>query len=245
MFDRPFNSLIFCLPLRVVYSPIPKAACSSLKAYLRRQMGLPDAPNVESLHNRRTNGFSYPQTMDPEELCRALYGRSGRYFKFTVCRNPYARLVSAYKDLVASRSPGRLRGDAAVEALRLQYCKAYDKRPSEAPELTFEMFVRAIEASNPAELDRHWQMQFMVACAHLVTYDMTIKLEELPVKQAELISAMNLVEPISFRLNRTGAADADLRPYFPENIAAIVRRIYRRDFHHFGYDPNDIPTGQT
>src|SRR5207249_2263705 len=115
MYDHPLYHLVFSHQLRAVYCPIPKAACSSWKSLFRTITGLPQA-GVTVIHDRRRNGLTYAWSVERFELMRILFAKSAGYFKFTVCRNPYARLHSSYCHIIAEKP--ELSDDVERVALR-------------------------------------------------------------------------------------------------------------------------------
>lgn len=220
-----------------MYCPIPKAACTSWKAFLRRELGLPPTSETE-IHNRLSNGFIYAGAIEREELIRILFSRQGGYFKFTVCRNPYDRLRAAYRDLVYGSEDHAPRGGKSADDLRMVYCRAYDLKPSAIPFLTFDQFIRAIEASDALTLDRHWQLQAVLSCSHLLKYDAVLKYENMSDEAEPLCRKIGAQHTMDLHLNKSSAR-MDL-PFSPEMIE-VVQRVYARDFARFQYDPDHVP----
>ena len=235
LFDKPFYHLVFVHPLKVVYCPIPKAACTSWKAYLRREMGLPDETGNAPIHGRALNGLTYANTIEREELIRILFAQTGGYFKFMVCRNPYDRLRAAYRDLVWCEEGGTPRGGKSVEALRMVFCAAFDRRPSAVPVFTFEQFVRAISVSDAATLDRHWQVQATLGCLHLLKYDAVLKFENMAEEAEPLRRRFGGLKEFDMHRNKGSSHKTDLG--FSLKMREIVQQVYARDFARFGYDP--------
>jgi hypothetical protein len=242
MQDTPFHHLIVSHQLRTVYAPVPKAACTSIKGYMRRLMGLPPLAET-AVHDRLRNGFAYPSFLEPESLLRIFTSaRPAGYFRFTVVRNPFARIASAYRDLVWTDGSAPPRGGSAVETIRLDYCNRTNRRPSDVPVLTLRQFVEAISLSDARSLNRHWQLQATLTCVNLVRYDAVVKLEELAKGQHAIMAGLGVEEALVERLNVTRQRP-DNAGTIDEKSADIIRAVYARDFRRFGYDPAVIPPG--
>lgn len=237
MDDSPFSHLIFCPSLRIVYAPVPKAACSSVKTYLRRQMGLPDV-SLARLHNRSVNGFTYAAQMPTEEVVPRTRLAARALLPLHRLPEPvHSRLVSAYRAFV---EPADTRLPDSVDALRSALCKATNARWSETIPLTFATFVRALAAMRPADFNRHWQRQHTLVCGDLFHFDLIIKMEDLGAKAADAARAMGLTEPIADVVNASDIP-VDTRQYITPEVKTIIQRIYARDFRKFGYDPEAVP----
>ncbi len=80
-------------PLRLVYVPIPKCACSSLKLVFRRLLGMPDPEPWWKIHETvwPSANLKLPPIPDAE-LCLDL-----GWSMLAVVRNPWDRLWSVYK----------------------------------------------------------------------------------------------------------------------------------------------------
>ena len=238
--DGTFYYMIFMRNLRAFYCPVPKASCSTWKTLLRQSLQLPEAQGQLALHNRWTNGLTYAWSIERFEMMEMLFGTKP-YYRFTVCRNPYTRLVSAYRDkIVPSDTPI----GEAVRRLKGVYCRAYDVLPSSAEPFTFEMFVRALGHDDPQYMDRHWQPQVLVTRLDLIRYDTIARLEDRATAFPEICRRLGLDPALLGHHNQShGGGGRDLRSLFTPEMVEIVRRVYAEDFRTFGYDPEAVPSG--
>jgi len=232
MFDAPLYHLVFSHQAKAIYGPVPKAACSTLKAYFRRAAGLGEI-DFDLLHRRRLNGLLYASAIERGELIRLLFTDAG-YFKFTVVRNPFTRLVSAWRDLLAPRDDGQCRHQAEAERLLETHRRIADLRPSDCGSLTFETFVRLLPALDPAKMDRHWQPQTLVNYSDVIAYDLVVKLEELAERWGEIRDRLAFQEELGAPVNVGGAIDPGA--WFTPELAEIARTVYADDFRQLGYD---------
>ena len=82
-----------------LYQPIPKCAYTTIKTLLLVLEGLPVDSNAWRRHQKEFNGFPGTHHLTIQEQLDIFEGRTNT-FKFTVVRNPYARLSSAYRDKI-------------------------------------------------------------------------------------------------------------------------------------------------
>lgn len=236
--ESQLDHLIFSHGLKAVYCPVPKAGCSSWKAYLRQAIRLPKV-DLQTLHDPEKNGLTYSWMVNRETLVRALYGYPC-YFRFVFVRNPYARLASVYFDLVNPVQREGLRGAWWAETLRALYAKSRDLRPSETPPLSFEMFVNSLLLDNSINRNRHWQPQTTIIMPKLIRYDLVAKLEEIDLHIGAIQQRLGYAMPMNFHLNATNYP-AEMQSLYTPETRAIVQKLYASDFARFGYDPEVVP----
>ena len=242
MSDEALDHFVFSHKVRAVYAPVPKAACSSVKAYLRQIEGLPPA-SLTVIHDRARSGLNYAVSLDPSALIVALFSKHQGYFRFTVVRNPFTRLVSAYRDLLEPRGGGVARFETEREAILAVIRKRYDLKPSESRTLSFEAFVSALPLIKPSQMNRHWRPQYAVTLVDLIPFDMIVQIEQLPDHLGRLAKRLGSPTKMEFYLNRSGD-DIVLADWYTRQTEDIVARIYARDFRRFKYEPS-IRRGST
>jgi hypothetical protein len=231
----PYRSRIIVEEQRgFVYCPIPKAANTAWKAAL---LG-PDRPkNPQSLH-RRDIGFTYLSSISEEKWAEIR----DRLFKFTFVRDPYSRLLSAFKDKFENAStstdrPGR-------DPFWLKYAAKLKHDALEAglaensePDLTFSEFVRLVCRMAPETMNEHWHPQALLACVDEINYDFIGRFERLdddvPVAMARLgLQSFPTVKDMRWR--PTHATDL-LDTYYNPELREMVRQKYDIDFRTFNY----------
>lgn len=231
---HPLDELIFNHQHRFVYAPVPKAACTSIKAYLRRVDGYANELDAGQLHDKRRNGLSYASSLSRPQMVNALFARDG-YFKFTVVRNPFTRLVSAYRDLLTHRDGRGPRLKAAHQELLTELRTKRDARPSELSSISFGDFIRSLEHRRASEMNRHWQPQSYLTMSTLLSYDLVNHLEQLHDRAPELADRLGTDVVLAETLNKVGETPEDLVPWFPPDLEQIVLSVYSSDFGRFGY----------
>lgn len=154
----PLTQLFVAQNIRVVYCPIAKNACSSLKRMMVEISDIPDklriarSGDIHSQTDRYNTGIQL-KDLDEDEARSALFSSS--YFRFVVLRDPGSRLLSAYweKFVVNRLQPGNLAHTMPV------LTHVYQSRRQQAdPErgISFREFINYVSEAAPRELDPHW-----------------------------------------------------------------------------------------
>lgn len=145
---------------RIMYQPIAKNACSSLKSLMVELSGHPDRDEIlKNVHvntGQRDTGLLLKDF--DEGAAHGVLAEPG-YFRFTVLRAPLERLLSAYteKFVTNRRRPYQHYATAPVVAA----VQGRD-RPEDADHetgITFRQFAEHVIAQPPARLDPHWRPQ--------------------------------------------------------------------------------------
>lgn len=231
--------------LRLLYVPVPKAACTSLRWLLADLAGIPAESFEDTTRFRITRGqtiqniHKWPSRYvirdgDPGRLEEAA--RAEGWFLFSVVRDPARRLWSAWQSKLLLRQPG--------------FVGAFGEEPwfpgvPSSPEEVIEGYERFVAALGTQDEDRrpsdpHWRPQ-----AELLG-DATPALDH--VGRTEAMG--ETLELLGEHVARFGAELPPMRrenltplPY-PEGLLSdetlrIVREYYADDYRAFGYaEPN-------
>ena len=159
---------------------------------------------------------------DPAEEPKKVYGRSlpalssRRYFTFSFVRDPYARVLSAWRDKVE-------RGAKDLDGLG-------DGQPN------FPEFVRRIAASDPARVNAHVRPQHLLV-PHWVRF--VGRVERLDADLQELGRQLGRSNGEASR--RNASPDASVAEFYDTATTKLVQQLYEADFHRFGYDSSFEP----
>lgn len=150
---------------------------------------------------------------------------TSRFFLFTVARNPYSRIASAYLDKVTrGRSAAKVRDRIGL--------------PADA-EVSFLEFCRYLQAGGVND-NPHWYRQVdLVPCGPELLHFIG-RVENLSADLDYILSRINGERPrehASWVPHRTGADTRLQKLYCAESIE-IVQSLYRGDFEAFGYSPD-------
>jgi hypothetical protein len=256
------QSLETCLILPkagIVYAYVPKAACTSITAWLLRhsgdcpefaeqfliaeQIGAPP-PDAHATANNRFLAKRWPARVVREAL------RSDRYFKFTVVRHPLRRLVSAYLDKIVNALYAgkevialgqRARGATSWATMQID----------EERSLTFREFVQTLAVSNSETVDVHFRAQHRLLRG--LCFDLVGRFENLQHDFALVRQRLNIASPLPDRQNTSyslsgnecvadwpavrfrGVAAPTWPRFFDESLRQISCQLYEADLQRFGY----------
>ena len=198
---------------KLLYVAVPKAASRSLLHFLLGQQG------------RNEVGPAIIHKKSLEELFRIRPEARG-YFKFTVVRNPWSRVVSVYNQKIRSDDP-------FITARLLK------GRNGLSPNMPFAGFVEWLcaEEGGDERADKHWLSQHKIlgiGGAEPVCYDFIGKLERLS-GDLEILSAKTGISLSGVgHMLYSGAAEG-YRTVYTDRTTEMVARRYARDIELFGY----------
>jgi dermatan 4-sulfotransferase 1 len=208
---------------RYCYFRIPKCANSTVVrtlAHYDATVGVAqDDPEVVKT-KRRFRSLVHARALTPAQL-------EARYFLFTVVRNPYTRLLSAFLDKILHADPAGRRNRAVLRAAGVE-------RYSDVP---FERFVTYLEEGglwrNP-----HWVPQVSMIPVRVSRLKHVGRVESLDIDLAEIIDLIfggGTFVSLQTKQVARQHADARVGMYYTDDIAARVYALYRNDFDEFGY----------
>jgi hypothetical protein len=199
------------------YSRIPKAANTTIVAALASHSAF--RPRYRRRQDPKYT-FLRPLFLSGREVRRL----EREAFVFTVVRNPFSRVLSAYLDKVGrQRHQGRR-------------FLAWAERHGQPGD--FLGFCRFLEAGG-LDLDMHWAPQADILCLPLSRFDFIGRVESLERDLSEVLGRLFGLRAVAASQRRgttTNATDRLAEAYGPEQ-RQIIARLYRRDFELFGYDP--------
>lgn len=242
----PYSAMMVSHSHKLFYIPVAKCACTSLKSMMVRLAGI-DRPElavelgVHFVTDRFTTGVQLKdQTIDHAREILA----SDDYFKFSVIRDPFERIISAYLEkFVYKRHNQRnlLHTRPVISAIQGRADIDLERGVS------FDEFLSFILNQDPFELDPHWRPQhlYLRGVKHI---SRIFRLENI----AELEQYLLRDKGITIKLghdNKTGKSDIHLPqassltaceldragPINPDSflasgLAGAMRAYYREDF---------------
>lgn len=216
---------------RVLFLPMPKAACTSVLWALAELAGmteedfagstLPEPSVALTVHDMNAWAPDHRLSAYEGEVRRAVLEEDG-WLRFTVVRDPWRRLWSAWVSKLLLREP--------------RFVAAYGEQPwfPRVPLTAADVvddFQRFVDALGDAE-DVHWAVQ------HELSRQLPLghvgRAERLGETLSLLYEHVGAPVPLTQRRNVSPLA---LAPHaYDEATAAIVRSRYAADFEAFGYD---------
>jgi glycosyltransferase involved in cell wall biosynthesis len=225
------------LDRRYLYFEAPKAACSTMKWLLHSVERLPPirpfvGPNREArrdmfIHVRENLPIPSLLQLDDDEQEFVL--TSPEVMRFTVVRNPYTRLESAWKDKVQLCAPG-------YEDLCIDIKGALPAGDDPASLVSFREFVTAVEGQDIARCDSHWRAQWEHTLRGAMNFSHVGRTEDLP---AQLTVFFDHIGEPNRAVPQLNVIDRGTE--YTDEIAERVYRLYRRDFDAFDYAQDSWP----
>lgn len=218
--QRHFREAIRYSPhANYIYLNNPKCGCSTVKYTLwgkEKDSGRIDyMPNQNQVHDIGFWSHNY-DFADPTRQ---------HAFTFSIVRNPFARILSAYLDKIVKNN-----------AIRNIFCQIYSVKPQN--EISFLSFLEAIRDSPPHLDDQHWRPQtdnilFDVLPIDFIGYLENIE-QDLPHIMRKIFGSYEYYGESTS--HATGAKN-QLIPFFGKKEIDLVLAKYARDFEVLGYGP--------
>ncbi|KAM9820030.1 carbohydrate sulfotransferase 10 [Neosynchiropus ocellatus] len=248
------DRIFVCDKHRILFCQTPKVGNTQWKKVLIVLNGA--FPTVEEIpeslvHDHDKNGLPRLSSFSPREIT----GRLSSYFKFFIVRDPFERLISAFKDKFVKnpRFEPWYKHDIAPAIIR-KYRRSHRESPLAASGLHFEDFVRYLgDIEGRRRMDRqfgehiiHW-VTYAELCAPcqiqytVVGHHETLERDAPYILRAagiERLVAYPAIPPGITRYNQT-----KVERYFSGISKRDVRRLYARyqgDFQLFGYPSPDF-----
>jgi len=226
------DKMLIILPeKKVVYTPIPKAANSTIKKCLWSASGVDiEGKNINSTIFKNPGPSRKISDIDNQEL--DIIFKADDWFRFSFVRNPYKRLVSGYKDkILGLNNPKK----------SYSFLKRINWHSDQLP--SFDEFIQVICKQPDDAMDWHWMPQSRLLMPDIIQYDFFGKLENFHDDMKSVLLKMN-VSPekiddiLSVFLNKTTEKKGNT-VQISEKTAEMIASKYSRDFELFEYDLND------
>ncbi len=212
---------------RVVYLEVPKTGCTVVKRVLQHsERAEAPAPVGVSVHRRDVSPLAAPlrDGFDLDEL----FGPTSTWLTFTFVRNPYSRALSAYLEKIAGPPKP---GQRDVRTANLGF--------EAGEEISFAAFLERVADQRPGRMDVHWAPQTRLASFGRIAHGFVGRFETFETDLRRVMGLSGITAPESLLVTRTGHTTNARRRlaefYADERCAALVRKIYARDFERLGY----------
>ena len=220
------------LERRYMYYEVPKAACTFIKLLIHSLEKLPPiTPGYAGplevrrdmfIHNRAQFKLKALPDFDDREQENIL--TSPDFLRFTVVRDPYARLQSAWKDKILTCAPG----------YRHYYLRIKGRLPDERDPrsfMKFPEFVEAIAKEDSTTWDQHWRIQVEHVFHDSMNFNLIGRSESL----ADAINIFLARAGFSSRPMPAPANTSIADVPYDQAVADRVYSLYEPDFVAYGY----------
>ena len=224
--ESPLHPLIRIEQYKLIYFPIPKVACTTLKYICAKKLGLDRYHNIDNVNELHL--ISFP-SVSRAELNIDPYQE---YYKFACIRNPWDRLVSCYKSKIKddpNYNDVHFKGGIDKRLLKYKNFRVG---------MSFEQFVDAVSEIPDHESDFHFRSQYdFVVKDKKLLVDFILYYESLPSDYYRLSQILGLDLPELPYMNSSKSSDySDY--YNTQKIIDKVAYRYSKDIKQFGYNFN-------
>uniref|UniRef100_A0A3P9HKS2 Carbohydrate sulfotransferase n=1 Tax=Oryzias latipes TaxID=8090 RepID=A0A3P9HKS2_ORYLA len=234
----------------IIYCYIPKVACTNWKrtlVALNYSEPYPDPMSFEHNWVHDSERFQYLNDFPKIDVYLfLLQAKLKHYTKFMFVRDPFVRLISAYRDKMLNYNQYFYEG--YVRLILLLYKKqtkmTYNHKVAKKEGLqpSFYEFIQYIldprtEKKEPFE--PHWRQMHRLCHPCLIEYDFVGHQESLQEDAQELLKMLKLEDdikfPPSYENMTSGNSVMDWFQSVPLEDRRMLYRIYEKDFLLFGY----------
>lgn len=209
----------------------PKVGSTTLLAFLQSQEDSVQAQMMKNSHQRGLSPLKRLSNFQPDIQDQILFGQ--KYFKCAFVRNPYSRLLSAYKSKIEKNLP------AKYEILSVLHNENDLEKLDLGEVIGFEQFVEIVCSQTLLEMNSHWKLQKYQIHADVIAYDFIGKLENTAQDIQSLTGELfdKKVKNLPVSKNATDARFT-MDKYYDSRLANLVFEKFEEDFDMFGYESN-------
>lgn len=239
-----FHSLFVDDEHRLLYCAVPKVACTNWKRVLLTLSGRVESAKIENLSDNNVHrqlGKVYLKRLE-SYTTKEIQFRLNNYYIFMFVREPFERLLSAYRNKLASAEDEEFRRLYGREIIR-----RYRSRPSATSlqrghDVSFEEFVRYLldpKTTSREMLEPHWRPYHQLCHPCYINYDFIGKYETLDEDVDFVLRRLGVRHLVTFPTKVPRKTSKELVAKQFANISGSdIRRlwkIYSLDFHLFEY----------
>ena len=237
--ERDFDSLssrvIVLEKHKLVYCAIPKVATSVWKRILAKAVNV---TLTKSVHREIKDKVTYLGHFSSTKRKAILK----KYKKFMFVRDPFERLLSAYRDCFwgewKRKDPGWKNYRFKIREVLME--KAGLQIQRDADNTTFEEFVTFLylKQNDGSEYNGHWHQQFSHCLPCQVQYDYIGHYETLQDDALFILRKFKLQDKVVFPKWHPTNTRALLHEYYSKLSApklSQLQKVYKEDFEAFGY----------
>ncbi|XP_078792166.1 carbohydrate sulfotransferase 12-like isoform X2 [Oryzias latipes] len=229
----------------IIYCYIPKVACTNWKRTLialNHDEPYPDPKSFEHNWVHRFDRFKLLRQFPiPERKAKLKH-----YTKFLFVRDPFVRLISAYRDKMQKYDQYFYDGYVRVILQRFKNQRNltvnYNVARKQGLQPSFYNFIQYIldpQTETYEPFEPHWRQMHRLCHPCLIEYDLVGHQESLQEDAQELLTMLKLENDVKFPPSYENMTSADsVMDWFqsvPVEDRRKLYRIYEKDFQLFGY----------
>ena len=228
--------------LKIMYTPTPKVACSTIKLMLATAQGShradlidqitnPSVSRPQTIHDSVINGLTRLVDLPQREINNIF--RSSDWVRVAALRDPVARSYSAWENRIFRRAPGE-----TARAIELARDVLVDGRVDMAA--SFALFAQMLgEHTDAFTIDQHFLPQAHIVRTDVINYDMLIQVDKKGDmdRLSTLISERSGKNITASRLNE--GMKVNLAKLCDVHTANRLMATYFMDYEAFGFAKRD------
>lgn len=205
-----------------IYVPVPKAACSSIKMmifllschekdsdYRNEVLNKPRLLHYSALQPFLLSNYSH-------SMAQQLINDPS-YFKFTIVRNPFSRLVSAYLSKLVRNQDLAITNPIVKTVYQQQ-----NLEPDYLKGISFRQFIHYVCNSEDQALNEHWRPQYRILGD--INLDFIGRFERLKQELNFLQNKLNLPSELP-QINRTSYRPCQTQENYADYDAITLRKL--------------------
>ena len=225
---RNLENLVVIDQAEIIYCAIPKVASTEWR----------EALSVELGHGRIQGKKAQNRTLWKhlnEYSIQNITEKLKKFHKFLFVREPFARLLSAYKSKFVASNEYYFKtyGRKIIHDFRKN---ATDHAKNTGDDVTFLEFLKYIAVTR--YYDEHWRPYDEICHMCSVNYDFIGHLETIEEDAPFLLTELGIDDYVTFKSSRRSRTSSELLKYYSQIPASYIKRlrkIYFKDFEMFGY----------
>ncbi|XP_071957779.1 carbohydrate sulfotransferase 11-like [Antedon mediterranea] len=228
---------------KLLYCFVPKVACSNWKRVLMK-LGGNEKPidDISSHEAHFRNGMKRLVSYSVEAQNEKLKS----YKKFMFARNPFTRILSAYKNKY--QDPKMYAKETYFHRFAKRIMKKYRQNPSvhdlmTGEGITWQEFAQYLtDPSEYSSFDDHWEETYRICSPCKISYNFLGKLETINEDAKYILRSLNVSDTVTYppRANSHPTnSTKEFDKYYGSLETSVLKRlwtIYRIDFELFGYE---------
>ncbi|MEJ8571478.1 sulfotransferase family 2 domain-containing protein [Microbaculum marinum] len=242
------NELLWLKEYNAFYGACSKNACTKTKSILA-SLASTTGTFDGNPHFRRQSGLLGPYDLSPADRRKVLLEPGT--FRFAFVRDPYARIVSCFRNRVDQLGLEPFDNEAGLKNAHLGRRRKIlawktgmepgSVDPNHA--ISFRDFIEFVCDEDPYEMDRHWYYQSRSIQSDLIDYDFIGRVENYNADLATILSTIGAPADFAWEGDKVNASgtSSSLDSYFDAETAALFARTFEEDFDNFQY-PTAIPS---
>lgn len=211
-----------------LYLENPKVASTTALRMLAKQEDPVISTTMKTPHDKINSPFSNLLNYSPEEQDKLLFGDD--IYRFTMVRNPFSRLLSAYMSKISKNLKPKREVLAIINGVDVEQVKDLTQ------EVSFDEFVEVVVASKDFSMNPHWKPQVSQILFNHIRYNRIVYFENLEEDLSKVWTDIykSNVNGLAKPGNKTSATEL-VKEYYSDSTRKLVANRFENDFSEFGY----------